>query len=140
MGFDDIEAPVTIIQPINPDGSFGKPIRLEKLQVINWWEELEPVTDFQDDLMYKNSFKFLSDTISGTLKCNMQRKMSRKKFKKWLMHYWWCDRNYAEQWCYLIGIFNGRVSYTKTYFDSFLSNPKLSLIFSIDKQLKETEK
>ena len=132
MGPDEKKVKNFVMCPINSDGSFGKPIQLEKLKTVE--------LDGSDNLMYKDSIKFLSGTISGTLKCNLPRKMSRRKFKKWLMHYWWCDRNYAEQWCYLIGIFNGRVSYMKTYFDSFLSNPKLSLIFSIDEQLKETEK
>lgn len=139
MGPDEKDVKNFVMCPINPNGSFGEPVELEKLKIVELGG-LELGADSPDNSMYKNSCKFLSDSISVTLKCNMQRKMSRKKFKKWLMHYWWCDRNYAEQWCYLIGIFNGRVSYTKTYFDSFLSNPKLSLIFSIDKQLKETEK
>ena len=139
MGPDENEVKNFVMCPINPDGSFGEPVQLEKLKTVEL-DGLELGTDSPDNSMYKNSIKFLSGTMSGTLKCNLPRKMSRKKFKKWLMHYWWCDRNYAEQWCYLIGILNGRVSYTKTYFDSFLSNPKLSLIFSIDKQLKETEK
>ena len=139
MGPDESRVENFVTCPINPDGSFGEPAELEKLKTVEL-DGLELGTDSPDNSMYKNSIKFLSGTISGTLKCNLPRKMSRKKFKKWLMHYWWCDRNYAEQRCRLIGIFNGRVSYTKTYFDSFLSNPKLSLIFSIDKQLKETEK
>lgn len=138
MGPDEKEVKNFVMCPINPDGSFGEPVELEKLKIVEL-DGLELGTDSPDNSMYKNSCKFLS-TISGTLKCNLPRKMSRKKFKKWLMHYWWCDRNFAEQWCRLIGILNGRASYTKTYFDSFLFNPKLSLIFSIDKQLKETEK
>lgn len=139
MGPDEKEVKNFVMCPINPDGSFGEPIQLENLKTVEL-DGLELGTDSSENLMYKDSIKFLSGTISGTLKLDLPQKMSRKKFKKWLMHYWWCDRNFAEQWCCLIGVFNGRVSYTKTYFDSFLSNPKLSLIFSIDKQLKETEK
>ena len=139
MGPDENEVKNFVMCPINPDGSFGEPVELEKLKIVEL-DGLELGTDSPDDSMYKNSIKFLSGTISGTLKCNLPRKMSRKKFKKWLMHYWWCDRNFAEKWCCLIGILNGRVSYKKTYFDSFLSNSKLSLIVSIYKQLKETEK
>lgn len=127
MGFDDIEAPVTIIRPINPDGSFGEPIRLEKLQVINWWEELEPVTDFQDGLTYKNSIKFLSDTISGTLKCNLPRKMSRKKFKKWLMSKG-INRDSSEWFCRVVKSFKGKQSYQLLYFNGLFTSTSQDLV------------
>lgn len=72
------------------------------------------------------------------------KKISRKKFKKWLMHFPWINRNEAEAYCYLIGITKGRISYSATYHDiAFLINferPSIVLFNSFIRQLKETEK
>lgn len=123
MRFDDNEAPVMIIRPINPDGSFGKPIRLEKPQVINWWEESEPIPDFQDNLMYM-SLSFPIETISGTLKLYLPQKMSRKKFKKWLMSRGF-NRYFAEWFCKAVKSFHGKKSYRSLYlYGQFASTPQ----------------
>lgn len=113
MGPDEKEVKNFVMYPINPDGSFGEPVELEKLKIVEL-DGLELGTDSPDNSMYKNSIKFLSGTISGTLKCNLPRKMSRKKFKKWLMANGF-SRNYAEWLCRFVSTYSGEVSYQSTY-------------------------
>lgn len=57
---------------------------------------------------------FEADVAQYTL---LHRKMSRKKFKKWLMKYNF-ERNFAEKFCRIIGSFHGRVSYMRVYISS----------------------
>lgn len=54
---------------------------------------------------------FEADVAQYTL---LHRKMSRKKFKKWLMKHGF-ERNFAEKFCQIIGSFRGRVSYMRVY-------------------------
>ena len=68
------------------------------------------------------------------------RKMSRKTFKKWLMHFPWADRDLAEGWCFVISLANGRVSYARTYRDMIFDQTFFGMVNSIADQLKETEK
>lgn len=124
MGPDEKEVKNFVMCPINPDGSFGEPVELEKLKIVELGG-LELGADSPDNSMYKNSCKFLSDSISVTLKCNMQRKMSRKKFKKWLMAHGF-SRNYAEWLCRFVSTYSGEVSYqslyAKYYFEVIFKN------------------
>ena len=113
VGADEYEVKNFVMCPINPDGSFGEPIELEKLKAVEL-NGLELGTDSPDNSMYKNSIKYLSDTMSGTLKCNLPRKMSRKKFKKWLMAHGF-SRNYAEWLCRFVSTYSGEVSYQSLY-------------------------
>ena len=74
--------------------------------------------------MYNNSIKFLSDTISVTLKCNLPRKMSRKKFKKWLMSRGF-NRDIAEWFCNAVELFHGKRNYHSLYLCGlFASGPQ----------------
>ena len=57
---------------------------------------------------------FADDVAQYTL---LHRKMSRKKFKKWLMKHGF-ERNFAEKFCQIIGSFRGRVSYMRVYISS----------------------
>ena len=57
---------------------------------------------------------FADDVALYTL---LHRKMSRKKFKKWLMKHGF-ERNFAEKFCQIIGSFHGRVSYMRVYISS----------------------
>lgn len=143
MGPDESGIENFVMCPINPDGSFGEPVQLEKLKTVEL-DGLELGTDSPDNSMYKNSIKFLSGTMSGTLKCNLPSKMSRKKFKKWLMHFPWINRNEAETYCHLITVAKGRISYGTTYHDTAFiipfERPVIALCNSFTKQLKETEK
>ena len=68
------------------------------------------------------------------------KKISRRTFKKWLMQHSWIDRNSVENWCRLIAVANGRVSYGRTYQDMTLDPTFLGLFNSFARQLKETEK
>lgn len=123
MGPDEKEVKNFVMCPINPDGSFGEPVELEKLKVVEL-DELEFGTNGSDNLIYKDSCKFLSTTISGTLKCNLPRKMSRKKFKKWLMSRG-INRYYAEWFCKAITSFHGKKSYRSLYlYGHFASTPQ----------------
>ena len=57
---------------------------------------------------------FEADVAQYTL---LHRKMSRKKFKKWLMKHGF-ERNFAEKFCQIIGSFRGRASYMRVYISS----------------------
>lgn len=127
------------IRPIDQDGFYGEPIEFIEPFLI----EEEPV---ETETLNEMTLHFLSNTtttFSGTL-ILPHKKMSRKKFKKWLMHFPWIDRNEAEAYCCLIGIAEGRISYGTTYQDvAFFINferPGIVLFNSFTRQLKETEK
>lgn len=137
MGPDEKEVKNFVMCPINPDGSFGEPIELEKLKNVEL-DGLELGTDSPDNSMHKNSCKFLS-TISCTLKCNLPRKMSRKKFKKWLMSKGF-NRDLAEWVCNVVKFFRGKYSYHYLYFYGWLApgpqtlfNNLFNALFPIDK-------
>ena len=128
------------LRPINPDGSYGDPIEFENFENVTY------SLDENVDEFYTVGFDLAkgSDmTAYGYIKIP-NKKMSRKKFKKWLMHFPWIDRNEAEAYCCLIGITKGHISYGATYQDiAFLINferPSIVLFNSFVKQLKETEK
>lgn len=96
-----------------------------------------------DDSQSIKYLKYLQNPVSMTITLP-HKKMSRKRFKKWLMHFQWIDRNEAEAYCCLIGIAKGHISYGATYHDiAFLINferPGIVLFNSLTRQLKETEK
>lgn len=128
------------LRPINPDGTYGDPIEFENFENVTY------SLDENEDKFYTVGFDLAkgSDmTFSGTV-ILPHKKMSRKKFKKWLMHFPWFDRNEAEAYCCLISIAKGRISYGTTYHDiAFLINferPSIILFNSFVRQLKETEK
>ena len=81
MGPDENNVENFVMCPINPDGPFGEPIELEKLKIVEL-DGLKPITEYPETMMYMESFKYLTKTISGTLKLDLPRKISRKKFKK----------------------------------------------------------
>ena len=127
------------IRAINPDGTYGEPIEFIEPFLI----EKEPV---ETETLNKISLQYLNNTTT-TFSVELilpHKKMSRKTFKKWLMHFPWIDRNEAEAYCCLIGITEGRISYGATYHDiAFLINferPSIVLFNSFARQLKETEK
>ena len=144
MGAEEKEVKNFVMCPINPDGSFGEPVELEKLKVVEL-DGLEFGTNGSDNLMYKHSCEFLSTTISGTLKSNLPRKISRKKFKKWLMSKG-INRDLANWFCIAVKSFHGEQSYRSLYLCGlFTSEPQtlfnnlFDALFPIP-VIKETEK
>ena len=128
------------LRPINPDGTYGDPIEFENFENVMY------SLDENVDEFYTIGFdpaKESDMTAYGYIKI-LNKKMSRKKFKKWLMHFPWIHRNEAEAYCQLIGITKGRISYSTTYQDvAFLINferPSIVLFNSFVRQLKETKK
>ena len=121
MGPDEKEVKNFVMCPINPDGSFGEPIELEKLKTVEW-DGLELGTDSPDNSMYKNSLKFLTKNSSEivVIKSDLPRKISRKKFKKWLMSKGF-DRDLAEWVCNVVKFFRGKYSYHYLYFYGWLA-------------------
>ena len=128
------------IRPVNSDGTYGKPIELDSFGPFVL-EDAPLVTPTSDTISF-GLLRSTPITLTGELKLP-HKKMSRKTFKKWLMHFPWINRNEAEAYCYLIGITKGRISYGTTYQDvSFLINferPSIVLFNSFIRQLKETE-
>ena len=132
-----------VMIPVNPDGTYGEPITLVSFEPIGIDIDGEPLETYPSDA---NRFSSLADTtltFTGELKLP-HKKMSRKTFKKWLMHFPWINRNKAEEYCYLIAVAKGRISYTATYQDVVLimpfERPGIALFNSFTRQLKETEK
>ena len=130
-----------IMRPVNTDGTYGEPIKLDSLEPIDI--DSEPFETYP------------SDTICFDLPANEpiiclerltlpHKKISRKTFKKWLMHFPWINRNEAEAYCCLIAVAKGRISYSATYHDmAFIMSferPGIALFNSFARQLKETEK
>ena len=129
------------MRSVNPDGSYGAPIKLDSFEPI-------PIEDAPLETSTSDTIRFslLANTpitFTGELKLP-HKKMSRKKFKKWLMHFPWIDRNEAEAYCCLIAVTKGRISYSATYHGiaSIMSfeRPGIALFNSFTRQLKETEK
>ena len=127
------------LRAINQDGTYGEPIEFIEPFLIKE-ESTETETSNEMILQYLNN---TTTTFSGTLMLP-HKKMSRKKFKKWLMHFPWIDRNEAEAYCCLIAITKGRISYSTTYQDivfiMLFERPSIALFNSFIRQLKETEK
>ncbi len=127
------------LRAINSDGTYGEPIEFIEPFLI----EEEPVEIETSNKMTLHYLNNTTTTFSGTL-ILPHKKMSRKTFKKWLMHFPWIRRNEAEAYCRLIGIAKGCISYSATYQDiAFLINferPGIVLFNSFIRQLKETEK
>lgn len=127
------------LRAINQDGTYGEPIEFIEPSIIEdepvEWETFSEIT-----LQYLNN---TTTTFSGTLTLP-HKKMSRKTFKKWLMHFPWIHRNEAEAYCCLVAITKGRISYSATYHDlAFIMSferPSIALFNSFIRQLKETEK
>ena len=139
MGDNVSEISGFAIRPINPDGTYGDEIQLEGFGNITTYPA-ESLYDEDADLI--KTLKFVGEAITfiGNIKLP-HKKMSRKKFKKWLMHFPGMERNSAEGWCCLIGIAKGQVSYQHTYSDNMLFVPDTcSLMESILWQLKNTKK
>ena len=101
MGPDENKASGLVLKPINPDGTYGDPIE---------WYGFSPIMDYPETTTYVETFNFLTETISGTLKLYLPQKMSRKKFKKWLMSKG-IDRDFAEWFCKAVKSFHGKKSY-----------------------------
>lgn len=144
MGPDEKEVKNFVMCPINPDGSFGEPVELEKLKIVEL-DGLKPISEYPETMMYMESFKYLTKTISGTLKLNLPCKISRKKFKKWLMSKGF-NRYFAEWFCKAVKSFHGKKSYRSLYLYGQLASTPQALFNDLFDALfpitnnKETEK
>ena len=63
MGPDEKRVENFVMCPINPDGSFGEPVELEKLKTVEL-DGLELDTNDSDNLIYKHSCEFLTKNRS----------------------------------------------------------------------------
>ena len=128
------------LRPINPDGIYGDPIEFENFENVTYSldENVDEYYTVGFDLAKRSDM-----TAYGYFRLS-NKKISRKKFKKWLMHFPWINRNAAEAYCQLIGITKGRISYGATYQDIVFcinfERPSIVLFNSFVRQLKETEK
>ena len=101
MGPDEKNESKLILTPMNPDGTYGDSIE---------WYCFSPIMDYPETTTYVETFSYLTETISGTLKLYLPQKMSRKKFKKWLMSKGF-NRDLAEWFCKAVKSFHGKKSY-----------------------------
>lgn len=138
MGPDESMVSELTMRPVNSDETYGEEIKWEDF----WDITVYPAENSKDaDIAYLKTVKFFSEpiTLSGTIEMP-HKNISRKKFKKWLMHLPQHDRNFAERWCYVIGVLKGRVSYAESYLYMSLDPSGLSLLNFITNKLEETEK
>lgn len=140
MGTDENEVKNFVMCPINQDGSLGEPVELEKLKTVEL-DGLELDTNDSDNLMYKYSCEFLTKNRSEIIvvKTDLPRKISRKKFKKWLMSKGF-NRDLAEWVCNVVKLFRGKYSYHYLYFYGWIApgpqtlfNNLFDVLFPIDK-------
>lgn len=136
MGPDENNESKLILTPINPDGTYGDSIE---------WHGCSLIMDYPETTTYIKTFNFISETISGTLKLYLPRKMSRKKFKKWLMSRGF-NRYFAEWFCKAVKSFHGKKSYRSLYLYGQLASTPQALFNDLFDTLfpitnnKETEK
>ena len=117
MGPDENNESKLILTPINPDVTYGSSIE---------WYGFSPIMDYPETTTYMESLSFLTETISGTLKLHLPRKMSRKKFKKWLMSKGF-NRDLSEWFCKVVKSFHGEKSYQYLYFNGLFSSTSQGL-------------
>ena len=114
MGPEEYKTAGLVLKPINQDGTYGDSFT---------WHEFSPIMDYPETTTYIETFNYLTQTISGTLKLYLPRKMSRKKFKKWLMSRGF-NRYFAEWFCKAVKSFHGKKSYRSLYlYAQFASTP-----------------
>jgi len=119
VGPEEYKTAGLVLKPINPDGTYGDSFA---------WHGFSPIMDYPETTTYIETFiktfNYLTETISGTLKLYLPRKMSRKKFKKWLMSKG-IDRDFAEWFCNAVKSFHGKKSYRSLYlYGQFTSTPQ----------------
>lgn len=119
-----------VMCPINSDGTFGEPIKLEGLTSIDEFSEEGTVYPGQVSF---NTFK--ETQFTGAF-CIPHTKMSRKTFKKWLMSKG-ISRDHAEWFCNVVKYYKGKHSYHDLYFvglfssDNQLANVLFDVLFPI---------
>jgi len=114
------------LRPINPDGSYGDPIEFENIENVTY------SLDENVDKFYTVGFDLAQGSdamIYGYIRIP-NKKMSRKKFKKWLMSKG-INRDLAEWFCIVVKSFKGRQSYRSLYFVGFFSSTPQDLINSL---------
>lgn len=121
MGPDENNESKLILTPINPDGTYGDSFT---------WYGFSPIMDYPETTTYIETFNYLTETISGTLKLDLPRKMSCKKFKKWLMSKG-INRDIAEWFCIVVKSFKGKQSYQSLYLNGLFSLTPQDLIYNL---------
>ena len=79
-----------------------------------------------DDSQSIKYLKYLQNPVSMTITLP-HKKMSRKKFKKWLMSKG-INRDLAEWFCKVVKSFKGKQSYRLLYFSGLFSSPSQDLV------------
>lgn len=118
MGPNENNESKLILTPINSYGTYGDSFT---------WYGLHSVMDYPETTTYTETLRFLTETISGTLKLYLPRKMSRKKFKKWLMSKGF-DRDLSEWFCNVVKSFKGQYSYQSVYLNGLLASTPQDLV------------
>lgn len=117
MGPDENNETKLILTTINPNGTYGDSFTLYGFS---------PFMDYPETTTYLETFSYLTETISGTFKLHLPQKMSRKKFKKWLMSRGF-NRYFAEWFCKAVKFFHGKKSYRSLYLYGQLSSTPQAL-------------
>lgn len=110
------------LRPINPDGFYGDPIEFENFENVTYSldENVDKFYAVGIDLAKGSDM-----TMYGYIRIP-NKKMSRKKFKKWLMSKG-IDRDIAEWFCKAVKSFKGQYSYQTLYFNGLFSSTSQDL-------------
>lgn len=111
------------IRPIDQDAFYGDPIEFENFENVTY------SLDENVDEFYTIGFDLAkeSDTTAYGYIRIPNKKMSRKKFKKWLMSRG-INRNLAERFCNVVKSCHGKQSYQILYFNGLFSSTSRDLV------------
>lgn len=110
------------LRAINQDGTYSEPIEFIGPFLI----EEEPAETETSNEMILHYLNNITTTFSGTL-ILPHKKISRKKFKKWLMSRGF-NRDLAEWFCRVVKSFKGKQSYQSLYFNGLFSSAPQDLV------------
>lgn len=111
------------VRAINSDGTYGEPIKFENFENVTY------SLDENTDELYTVGFDLAKGADMTMLGYIMlpNKKMSRKKFKKWLMSKGF-NRNLAEWFCVAVKSFKGGQSYQSLYFNGLFASTSQGLV------------
>ena len=123
----DLYSSQVVMKPVNSDGTYGEPIKLDSFEPISIDDE--PLVFQENTTLECVNGPFIPLTFTGEFKLS-HKKMSRKTFKKWLMSKG-INRDLAEWFCRVVKSFKGQYSYQSLYFNGLFVSTSQDLVYSL---------